>query len=273
MPPSGRQADRSARTSAGDLSRIGSKDRVRFAGASSGAPRLVPAGLALAAAVAAWLFWGRLASCGASLETPETQIRKALANQGRAHFGDAYGFRAGGTVELHSTRFEDIAPSIEEKGRAVVVAMLSAEGRVAWRDQDARLTYLGRERFHMKPCSFALWCGEGDQFDRLRGVLSVLFRRHDAMERRDLEAYGRLLSARYRDRGQDRAETERRLERELSGPPARIRVTAWQIRVERDGAEVGEDLEIAAPGQEPRRERHVYRLVRESERWVFAGGV
>jgi hypothetical protein len=240
----------------------------------------VPAGLALAAAVAAWLFWGRLASCGASLETPETQIRKALANQGRAHFGDAYGFRAGGTVELHSTRFEDVAPSIEERrgegrgeGRAVVVAMLSAEGRVVWHDQDAKLTYLGRERFHMKPCSLALWCGEGDQFDRLRGVLSVLFRRHDAMERRDPEAYGRLLSARYRDRGQDRADTERRLERELSGPPAHIRVTAWQIRIEREGAEVGEDLEIAAPGQEPRRERHLYRLVQESERWVFVGGV
>ena len=272
MPPSGRPADRRARASAGDLSRIGAKDRGRLPGGASGAPYLVPAGLALAAAIAAWLFWGRLASCGASLETPETQIRRALANQDRAHFGDAYGFRAGGTVELHSLRFEDIAPTVE-KGRAVVVAMLSAEGRVVWHDQDAKLTYLGRERFHMKPCSLALWCGEGDQFDRLRGVLSVLFRRHDALERRDLDAYDRLLSARYRDRGQDRAETERRLERELSGPPAHVRVIAWQIRVERDGAEAGEDLEITGQDREPSRERHVYRLAQESARWVFVGGV
>ncbi len=261
---------RRTRTSTGDLTRIGVKDRGRLAG--GGAPHLAPAILALSAAVAAWLFWGRLASCGASLETPETQIRKALGNQDRAHLADVYGFRAGGTVELHSVRFEDVAPSVE-KGRATVVAMLSADGRVVWRDQEAKLIYLGRERFHMRPCSVALWCGEGDQFDRLRGVLSALFRRQDASERRDLEAFDRILSSRYRDRGQDRAETERRLGRELAGPPVRVRVRAWQIRVERDGAEVGEDVEIAAPGQEPKRERHLYRLEREMERWVFVGGV
>jgi hypothetical protein len=235
-------------------------------GPGSGAPYLAPACLALAAAIAAWVFSGRLASCGTSLEAPETQIRKALANQSRAHLDDVYGFHAGGTVELHSVRFDDVAPSVE-KGGATVVAMLSAEGRAAWRDQQARLSYLGRERFHMKPCSIALWCAEGDQFERLRGVLLALFRRGDALERRDAQALGRLLSVRHppRDLAAGLAEP---------GParPAQRRVVGWQIRVERDGAEVGEDSEIAPAGGETRRERHLYRLEREEERWLFVDG-
>jgi hypothetical protein len=271
LPRSGRSADRRGRTSTGDLSRIGVKDRSRLGG-GSGAPYLVPGGLALAAAVAAWLSWGRLASCGASLAAPETQIRAALAHQDRAHLDDVYGFHGGGTVELHAVRFEDVAPAVE-RGHATVVAMLSAEGRAVWRDQEAKLAYLGRERFHMKPCSIALWCGEGDQFDRLRGVLLALFRRHDAYERRDLAGYDHLLAPSYRDGDGDRGSALRRVAGDLARATGHARVLGWQIRVERGGAEVGEDLELAAPGQAPRRERHVYRLEREGERWVFVGGI
>ena len=121
------------------------------------------------------------------MDAPETQIRKALLQQTRAHLDDVYGFRAGGTVELVDVRYADVTPDVQG-GDAVVVAMLSADGRAVWRDQDARLAYVGRERFHMKPCSIALWCGEGDQFDRLRGVLLALFRRHDAWQGRDMAA-------------------------------------------------------------------------------------
>jgi hypothetical protein len=238
----------------------------------TGAPYLAPAALAVVAALAGWIGWGRIASWGASLEAPETQVRKALAHQDRAQLADVYGFRGGGTVDLHPVRFDDVTPSVEQ-GRATVVAMLSAEGRVVWRDQQARLTYLGRERFHMKPCSIALWCGEGDQFERLRGVLVALFRRHDAYQRRDLEGYGRLLAAHYRDRDEDRASALRRLERELGSPSGEARVVSWQIRVDRAGAEVGEDVEIDGAGPGPRRERHVYRLELEAGRWVFSAGL
>jgi len=241
------------------------KERGRLAG-GSGAPYLVPAGLALAAAVTAWMFSARLVACGTSLDTAEAQIRKALASQGRAHLDDVYGFRAGGTVELHSVQFDDVAPSLDG-GRATVVAMLTAEGRAAWRDQQAKLSYLGRERFHMKPCSIARWCAEGDQFDGLRGVLLALFRRRDAFERRDADALAQLLSARNPGRA-------------LVGPraaevflPVQGHVLGWQIRVERDRAEVGEDVESARSGGEPRRERHLYRLEREGERWLFVDGV
>ncbi|GEJ55887.1 nuclear transport factor 2 family protein [Anaeromyxobacter diazotrophicus] len=270
MPRSGRPpAPRGS--AAGDLSRIGVSSR-RERGFRTGAPYLVPAALALAAAVAAWLSWGRLASLGASLGTPETQIRQALAAQERAHLDDVYGFHAGGTVELYGTRYEDVVPLVEG-GRATVVAMLTAQGRVAWRGEAAQLAYVGRERFHMRPCTIARWCGEGDQFDRLRGVLLLLFRRHDAAERADLDAYGRLLAPDYRDGGEDRAAALARLAGELAAGPGRTRVSAWQIRVERDRAEVGEDREVSAPGAPPRQERRVYRLAREGERWLLVGGV
>ncbi len=247
------------------------KERSRFEG-GSGAPYLVPAGLALAAALAAWLGWGHLVRCGARVQSPESAIHRALAGQGRAHLSDVYGFHGGGTVELHDVRFDDVVASVERE-RATVVAMLTAEGRAVWRDQEAKLGYVGRERFHMKPCTIAVWCGEGDQFDHLRGVLLALFRRHDAFERADLPAYERLVADGYRDGAEDRAGVVRRLAAELAGPAARARVVGWQIRVERDGADVGEDLEVKGEGGRARRERHVYRLARVAERWVFTSGL
>lgn len=270
MPPSGREVRPRGRASTGDLSRIGVRDGRERRGRGSGAPYLVPGALALAAAVAAWLSWGRIASCAPAIREPAEQIREALAHQERAHLDDVYGFHAGGTAELAPVRYADVTSSVEG-GRATVAAMLDAEGRVAWRDQAARLSYLGRERFHMKPCSIALWCAEGDQFDRLRGVLLVLFRRHDAAERREPGALAHLVADGYASRGEDRAAATARLARELA-TPSHARVVAWQIRVDRDAAEVGEDLEVTPQGAAPRRERRVYHLVREGERWLFGGG-
>src|SRR6185369_12355594 len=116
--------------------------------------------------------------------------------------------------------------------------MVDAEGRVAWRGEAARLSYLGRERFHMRACSIALWCGEGDQFDRLRGVLLALFRRHDAVLARDAAALARLAGPAYADRGEDRAAVAARAARELAGPAEPVHIVAWQVRVDRDAAEV-----------------------------------
>src|SRR5260221_14651863 len=116
--------------------------------------------------------------------------------------------------------------------------MLDAEGRAAWREEAARVSYLGREQFHMTPCTIALWCAEGDQFSRLRGVLTILFRRLDAFNAADAGAYGRLLAADYSDRGVGRAALLARLAKDFgSGPRARVKVLGWQIRVERDRAE------------------------------------
>jgi len=137
----------------------------------------------------------------------------------------------------------------------------------------AKLSYLGRERFHMRPCSIALWCGEGDQFERLQSVLVALSRRHDAFQRRDVEGYARLLAADYRDGGEDRASVVRRLGAVLARSGETARVLGGQIRVDRGVAEVGEDVEMSAASVEPRRERHVYRLEWRDDRWIFVGGV
>ncbi|HVP68281.1 MAG TPA: nuclear transport factor 2 family protein [Anaeromyxobacteraceae bacterium] len=233
----------------------------------------MPLVAAAAAAAALWAFRGELASVGSSLslESPETQVRGALAHQNRAHLEDVYGFGAGGTLELVPVRYTDVVPVVEGN-RATVVAMLDAEGRVKWRERIAEVSYLGRERFHMKPCSIALWCGEGDQFAQLRGVLRALFRRLDAVEGRDPAAYAALVADDYADAGLDRRALLERLRAELAASPRSERVLRWQIRVDRDGAEVGEDREVEeANGSRPARAR--YRLVRRGERWLFAAGL
>lgn len=248
-------------------------ERSRRLSFRSGAPYLVPAAVALLVGLGLWAGRHRLASLGAVVESPDTQIRRALASQVRAHLDEVYGFRAGGTVELSAVRYRDVTTSVEGE-RATVVAVLDAEGRVVWRGGAASLSYLGRERFHMRPCSIALWCAEGDQFERLRGVLLLLFRRADAFEARDPGAYAPLLSERYQDRGLDRAGILRRLRGDLrAGLPASERLLGWQIRVDRETAEVGEDFELSLAGREPKPLRARYRLLFEESRWRIAGGL
>lgn len=200
-----------------------------------GAPYLVPLAVAAVAALLVWGLEERLWEVGRrATGSPETQIREALANQVRAHLEDVYGFRSGGTLELTLVRFAEVSPVVQGE-RARVTAVLEAEGRAAWRDQAARLSWIGVERFHMHPCPIALWCAEGDQFARMRAVLAALFRRHDALAER--------------------------------ARPAARRVTAWQVRLEADVAEVGEDFALAAAAGESR-ERSRFRLRHDGSRWV-----
>jgi hypothetical protein len=268
--------------------------RVQF---RTGAPYLVPILVAGAAAAAAWIWRAELMDVGSgvSLQSPETQIRQALGHQDRAHLEDVYGWKAGGTLELTPVRYSEVVPDVEGD-RATVVAQLDAEGRAVWRDQSADVSYIGREKFHMKPCKIALWCAEGDQFARLRSVLRTLFRRMDAARAGDVPAQVALAADDYRDGATDRAGLEARLRRESGSPRPGLRVKAWQIRVDRDGAEVGEDYEEAVPGGLPsgvsgtavlapggvsgtadstaiRPLRARYRLERRGERWVFVGGL
>lgn len=230
----------------------------------------MPSLLALAAGVAVYLSWDRITAIPGSVEAPETQVRRALTNQGRAHLSDVYGWKAGGTAELYEVRYGDVTARIEG-GKATVLAMVEAEGRLAWRDDAATVSYVGRERFGMAPCSIALWCGDGEQFGRLRDVLTVLFRRTDALNDRDPDAYARLVSERYEG---GKAPLVDRLRRELaSGPPARIDVTSWQIRVERERAIVGEDYTIRVGDGPEKRLRAVFELAREDARWRIVSGL
>lgn len=245
----------------------------RARAARTGAPYLVPAALALAAALLLWRNWDRIAGAGLAISaaSPETQVREALRHQPRAHLADVYGFKSGGTLELSPVRYADVAVSVEGE-RARVLAVVEAEGRSTWRDERADLTYVGREAFSMSRCSIALWCADGQQFAGLRGVLTALFRREDAFNGRDPGAYARLVSDAYAGPGGREALLER-LAADLRGPAARVRILAWQIRVERDRAEVGEDYELRAGEGAPERRRARYVLVRRDERWLFVDGL
>ncbi len=271
MPNSEPSPRPSPDTSSRPRSEFRRRRRVRF---RSGAPYLVPFLAAAAAAAAAWHWRAELLDLGSgvTLQSPESQVRQALANQGRAHLEDVYGWKAGGTLELVPVRYAEVVPVVED-GRASVVALLDAEGKAVWRDQSAQVSYIGREQFHMKPCKIALWCAEGDQFARLRAVLRPLFRRLDAARSGDVPAVLALAADDYADGGVDRAVLPGRLSAEMPGPRPDLRVRAWQIRVDRDAAEVGEDYEAAGPDGSPKAFRARYRLERRGERWAFVSGL
>jgi hypothetical protein len=254
----------------------GRRRRFRF---RTGAPYLVPFLAASAAAAAVWFWRVELLNAGsaATLQSPETQVRQALAAQGRAHLEDIYGWKAGGTLELVPVRYADVVPDVEGN-RASVVAVLDAEGKAVWRDQSATVSYIGREQFHMRPCKIALWCAEGDQFARLRAVLRTLFRRLDAERAGEPAAAVALAADDYRDGVTDREALQDRLRRELATPRPDVRVTGWQIRIERDVAEVGEDHEAGGESGDVRHrgqrgQRRRYRLERRGERWLFTSGL
>jgi hypothetical protein len=201
-------------------------------------------------------------------------VKEALLHQDRAHLADVYGWKSGGTVELYPVRWPEVAVQVDEGGKvARVVALVDGEGQVTWRDERAQLAYIGRETFRMTPCSIALWCGDGRQFDALRGVLTTLFRREDAFNGRDAAAYERLVSEAYRGPGGREALLSRIRDDLAAGPRARVRIEAWQIRVERDRAEVGEDYRIEVEGRPPARLRARYVLAREGERWAIVDGL
>jgi hypothetical protein len=233
----------------------------------------VPLLAAAATAAAAWHWRSEIQDFGSSvaLQSPDTQIRQALAAQGRAHLEDIYGWKAGGTLELVPVRYAEVVPDVEGN-RASVVAVLDAEGKAVWRDQEARVSYVGREQFHMKPCKIALWCAEGDQFARLRAVLRTLFRRLDAARAGDASTLASLAAEDYRDGPTDRAALVEKLRQENVRHRPDLKVTGWQIRVDRDGAEVGEDYDVVEGG-DVRHRRARYRLERRGERWLFVSGL
>jgi len=267
-PPRGSSAEGDGRAEPLFPERARARRRARAA--KLGAPYLFPVVLVVVFGLLIWRSWGTLVSLDVPVAAAgaETQVRAALAHQDRAALADVYGFMSGGTAELHPVRFADVTLSVDQ-GRARVVAMVEAQGRVVWRGERAQLSYLGREAFQMTPCKIALWCGDGAQFARLRGVLTALFRRADALAVRDLESAARLASDGYAG---GKPELLARLARDFRAPPPEVHVRAWQIRVERDRAQVGEDYDVvpAGGGREPRRARYTMEL--EGDRWRFVDG-
>jgi hypothetical protein len=113
-------------------------------------------------------------------------------------------------------------------GRALVLAMVEGEGRWRTAAEEVALSYVGREAFAMERCPGAGWCPAGAPLPALAGVLGALA-------------------------GSGRAGARR---------------IAWQVRVERDRAAVGED----AVGPGGARARRRLDLVRERAGWTIAPG-
>jgi hypothetical protein len=129
-----------------------------------------------------------------------------------------------GRIRLGRAAFADVAVSLEGR-RALAVAVVDADGAVRAGGHEVRLAYVGREALELERCPGRRWCPVGSALPALAGVVEALL---------------------------------------LAPAAERRRAVAWQIRVERDRATVGEDAELAGGGKAPRVVRN---LVREDGRW------
>lgn len=134
----------------------------------------------------------------------------------------------GARVSLSRVAFSDVAVSIDG-AQALVVAMVQADGTVRLPAAAPSIAYVGREAFRMERCAARGWCLAADALGALRGVVAALAG---------------------------------------ASPPDGARPVAWQVRVERDAAEVGEDRE-ATEGGAPRRLRSTWALARAGKAWSF----
>jgi hypothetical protein len=133
-------------------------------------------------------------------------------------------------LELEELRLAEIAVAVDGP-RARVVAVAEGGGRARFAGQAPTFAYVGREAFLLERCAGAGFCPAEAPLPALRGVVAA-----------------------------------------LAGAPraAGTRVLAWQIRVERDRATAGEDLEVA-DGAAVRRLREVRALRREADGgWALA---
>jgi hypothetical protein len=128
------------------------------------------------------------------------------------------------SVTLARTSFRDVEVAAEG-GRARVLAMVDADGHVRLGGGDVAVGYVGREAFELERCATARWCPAGPLLPSLAGVVAALAA--------------------------------------APSEPGR-RPVAWQVRVERDRATVGEDA--VGPGG-ARAPRGLVELVRDGAGW------
>jgi hypothetical protein len=143
-----------------------------------------------------------LLSC--SVASPATEVKEALGRAAPIELaaGDA-------RITLPRAAFADVVVSVD-RGRALIVAAVEADGRVHARAREIDLGYVGREAFAMERCAGRGWCPDGPALPALAAVVEAL----------------------------------------LAAPrPDGRRPLRWQIRVERDRAVAGEDAEIDGGGR------------------------
>ncbi len=138
------------------------------------------------------------------------------------------GVAAGGArLSLGRADFRDVEVATEG-GRARVLAVVDADGVASLSGGEVRVGYVGREDFEMVRCARARWCATESPVPALAGVVAALA---------------------------------------AAPPDPARRPVAWQIRVERDRAVVGEDAAGPGGASAPRR---TLDLVRDGGRWRLA---
>jgi hypothetical protein len=235
--------------------------------------RALAGGLALAAVAifAAWWTAGGEGRLRSLVESPETGIRRALSAAGGPGPSALPGSAA--TLRIDRVRFTDLLVSASGPA-AEVVAVADADGSVEWRARAVAISYVGRERLRAVRCPGAGWCVDGERLPRLASLLSVLARRADAFDDADAERYGPLVAEDYAGQEGGKPELLRRLAQDLAARPrARFLPISWQVRIERETAQVGEDYEIALGGAGARRLRARLDLRDEGGRWRITGGL
>lgn len=240
---------------------------------SGSAARPLVAGLALAAlglAAVSWYAAGGGDRIRRLVESPESGIRRVLAEP--AGSGPAPIPGSAATLRIDHVRFSDLLVSAAGAG-AEVVAVADAEGGVAWRGREIPVSFVGRERVRMVRAAAGEWRVDGDRLPRLASLLTVLARRADAFDDADAGRYRPLVADDYAGPG-GKEGLLGRLARDLAATPrARFRPISWQVRIERETAQVGEDYEIAVGAAGVRRLRARLDLRDEGGRWRITGGL
>lgn len=209
-----------------------------------------------------------LASCGGCelLVGPETDIASSLRALERRASLDVPGLGSLQTERLH---FDRLLVKPEGDGYTAV-ATVDLDGVIG----DLRISYIGFERipFVRREGRYA---PAGALTPNLAELLTVLKTRAEAFSRADAEAYEALLAKRWKETTIGREALIERLRSDFArGPRARIEVTGWTIRNERDAAEVTEEYRLFLDGDQPPREaRARYVLEREEGRFRFVSGL
>lgn len=213
------------------------------------------------------------AACGhpAWLEGPEAGVRRALDRAGSVR-AVAVG-SDGLTLRLDRLRFRDPLVTVRD-GRAEAVVVADADGALEWRGRPVAVGYLGRERLTLARCPGEGWCIEGAALPRLAALLGTLCRRAEAFDGADAEGYRALVDDAYRGPDGDKGALLRRLAADLAARPrARLRPVAWQVRIERETAQVGEDYDVTVGEGPARRLRARLGLREVAGGWRFTDGL
>lgn len=205
-----------------------------------------------------------LASCGGCepVTGPEIEIARILEAQSK---GATIAVPGAGTLALSKVRFDRVLVKPEGEG-FTAVATVDADGAL----DGMAVGYLGLERVPFVRRG-AQWVPKTSLLPALVEVASLLAERHSALRRHDATAIERLVAHGWSDRRLSREEALSQMRDRVRDASGDERAVRWIIRIEREGAEVLEELDRAT-GTSGRGQVR-FQLGREEGRFRFVAGL